>query len=332
MAGQVLKIDSNASIADDLIAAGFSLEIGEASTVGGDIVYAGYQAQLAGDVGGYVNGAMANCEIIGNISGDVNLNVNGDEAGGQAYTAGGPPPVSFPSVPPGLTIRSTARLDGELKYTSPKEANTEEGAVIAGEVTHERPELEPQTPPTLAEKAMKAFGKFGTLLIVGLGVVLVAPGWTRRLSDNIQTRPLASLGLGAAGMIGFVVLLFVILLAMIILAIAAGVVKLTGLVPVAIVLGLSGGVMLTAGFWFFTTYLAAVVVSFFVGSWLLCFVNPALSENRFLSLLVGLVLLGVISYVPFLGSIVGWVVVLLGLGALVGWLIWQKQPEPAPAG
>ena len=82
------------------------------------------------------------------------------------------------------------------------------------------------------------------------------------------------------------------------------------------------------GFWFFTTYLAEVVFGFFAGSWLLGLAKPTLGENRFLSLLVGLLLLALISTVPYLGSIVGWLVVLFGLGALVGWMIGKRRSDP----
>jgi cytoskeletal protein CcmA (bactofilin family) len=330
MAGQILKIDKDAAIGDDVIAAAFSLEIEDASSIGGDLVYGGYQALLAGDIGGKIKGAMANCEISGHIAGDLDLSVDGDESGAQACTAGSPPPISFPHVPAGLTIRDTAQLDGGLKYESPDEANIAAGAQIAGKIEHERPDVQAKRPPTLAEKAWSVVRQYAALLIVGLCVVLVAPTWTRRMSDNIRTRPLASLGFGVAGIVGFIVLLVVIPVGMIILAVIAGLVKLTSLVPVVIVLGLLGVTMLVAGFWFFAIYLAEIVLGFFAGRWLLGLVNRPLAENRFLSLMVGLVLLALISSVPYLGPIVGWLAVLFGLGALVLWMFWKRPPGPAP--
>ncbi len=40
----VLKIDDQASIGDDVFAAGFSLEAKEQSSINGEMMYAGYQA------------------------------------------------------------------------------------------------------------------------------------------------------------------------------------------------------------------------------------------------------------------------------------------------
>lgn len=326
MAGQVLKIDKDAAIGDEVIAAALSLEIEDETSIGGDLVYAGYQALLAGDIAGKVQGAMANCEISGHVAGDVDLSVNGDESGAQAHTGGSPPPISFPRVPAGLTIRDTAQLDGGLKYKSPDEADIAAGAQITGKIEHERPQVHAKRPPTPAEKAWSIVRRYAALLIVGLCVVLVAPTWTRRMSDNIQARPLVSLGLGVAGIVGFIVLLIVIAVGMIVLAVIAGSVKLTSLVPVVIVLGLLGGAMLAAGFWFFTVYLAEIVLGFFAGRRLLGLVNRPLGENRYLSLTVGLVLLAFISSVPYLAPIVGWLAVLFGLGALILWMFRKRVP------
>jgi cytoskeletal protein CcmA (bactofilin family) len=325
IAGQVLKIDKQAAITDDLIAAGFSLEFMEAGSIDGDLVYAGYQALVGGDVAGKVKGGLVNCEISGRVGGDVELSVGGDPAGANAYTSGSPPPVSMPNVPEGLTIRDTAQIDGALKYQSQNEANIASDAQITGEISHTRPQIQAQQAPTPAERALRIVAQYSTLLIIGLCVVMLAPNWTRRMSDNISTRPLACLAFGAAAIIAVIVLLPCILVLMIALAVIFGVVNLTSMVPVVIVLGLSGGAMLVVSFWFFATYLAEIVLSFFAGSWLLRWAQPTLGENRFLSLLAGLVLLAIISSVPYLGSIVGWLVVLFGLGALVVWL-FSKRP------
>lgn len=328
MAGQVLKIDKEAVIIDDLIAAGLSLEFVEASSIDGDLVFAGYQALVGGDVAGQVIGGLVNCEISGHIGGDVELSVGGDPAGANAYTSGSPPPVSMPSVPEGLAIRDTAKIDGALKYQSQNEASIASDAQITGEISHTRPQTQAKQAPTPAERALSIVAQYSTLLIIGLCVVVLAPNWMRRMSNNIGTRPLACVGFGAAGIIGFIVLLPCILVAMIALAVIFGVINLTSMVPVVIVLGLSSAAMMVVSFWFFTTYLAEIVLSFFAGSWLLSRAKPRLAENRLLSLLAGLVLLAIISSVPYLGSFAGWLVVLFGLGALVVWLFSKSGREP----
>ena len=71
-----------------------------------------------------------------------------------------------------------------------------------------------------------------------------------------------------------------------------------------------------------------MLLSFLVGSWLLGLVKPTPAENRFVSFLAGLVLLALICSVPYLGTIVGWFVILFGLGALVHWMLPKRAPEP----
>lgn len=329
MAGQVLKIDDQASIGDDVFAAGFSLEATERSSINGELTYAGYQALLAGYVGENLTAGLVNCEIGGNVGGDVDLGVAADQTGAQAYTTGSPPPIPLPNVPPGLTIRETAEIVGDLDYESPEEATMAAEAQIAGEITYEQKVAE-EAPLTPTERVLSVFRKYGALLIVGLGALLVAPTWTRGVSDNIRTRPFACLGLGIVGIAGCIVLPLFMLVGMILLAVITGLIQLTGLVPVVIVLGLSCIAMVLVSFWFSTAYLAEVVLSFVAGSWLLNLAKPTLGENRFLALFVGLVLLALISSVPYLGFIVGWLVVLLGLGALVCWLFRKMVSKPTP--
>jgi len=128
IAGQALKIDKGAAIGDDVIGAAFSMEAVATSAIGGDLVYAGYQAKLAGDIAGKTRAGIANCEISGHLGGDVDLGIGVDPAGSHAYTGGSPPPISIPSVPPGLTIRDVATLDGNLTFESPQEAEIVDGA------------------------------------------------------------------------------------------------------------------------------------------------------------------------------------------------------------
>jgi cytoskeletal protein CcmA (bactofilin family) len=331
IAAQVIKIHKNAVIGDDLIAAAFSLEITEGCRIESNLVYAGYQALLNGDIGNDVKAGVANCEIAGHVGGDVDLSVDGDQAGGQAYAAGSSLPVSLPNVPAGLTISETARIDGELTYRSPDEANIASEANITGELTHEltQNQVQVQTP---AEKAWSIFGEFATLLIIGLFVLLIAPAWMRRMTDNIKSRPLASLSLGVAGIVGFIILMLAALIGTIALAVIAGSIKLTGLIPVFVILGLAGSAMLAISFWFFTVYLAEIVFSVVAGRWLLGFTKTAISENRFLAFVVGLLPFTLLSNLPYVGTVVGWLAVLFGLGALVLWMFWKKRPEPTSVG
>jgi hypothetical protein len=63
-----------------------------------------------------------------------------------------------------------------------------------------------------------------------------------------------------------------------------------------------------------------VVVSFAGGRFLMTR-DRAVEKSRYLSLLVGLALLALFSVVPYVGALVCWLVVLIGLGAGSYWSV-----------
>ena len=69
----------------------------------------------------------------------------------------------------------------------------------------------------------------------------------------------------------------------------------------------------------------------FAGRWLLRPVSGPYGGNRFLSLIVGVVLLACLSTVPYLAPIVDWLAILFALGALVLWMFWKRLAQPTSA-
>jgi cytoskeletal protein CcmA (bactofilin family) len=329
MAGQALKIASGATVADDVIAAGFSLEVEEDSRVEGDIVYVGYQLRLAGAAGKNVTGMVANGELSGSVAGDVELEIGGDEGAPPPNAFGTPPPISMPIVPPGLTVRESARIEGKLTYTSPWEGDIDEAAEIAGGVKHERPAVTQQAEPTVADQALELARRLACLAIVGLCVVLLAPRWSRGVSDSIKGRPLASLGVGLVGIILFVVLLVVLVILIVVLAIVFGLLTLGDMVPVVLVVGLLSLLGLLGGFWLFISYVAHMAVSLALSRFVFF---RSESDRLVLPFLVGLVIVTILSNLPHVGPFLVCLVVLLGFGGLVLWILAVRGPaRPAAA-
>ena len=79
IAGQALTLGDDAQVGDDVVAVGFSIEGKKGSSVGGDFIYAGYQALLAGDVAEDVGVAVGGLQLSGSVGGDVKAEVG--EAG-----------------------------------------------------------------------------------------------------------------------------------------------------------------------------------------------------------------------------------------------------------
>ncbi len=336
IAGQALLLGEDAEVSDDLVAASFSLENEPGSAVGGTVLYAGYQALLAGVVDEDFNGAVNALELDGEVGGDVDAEVDGEDDG--------PPPALFapqvqaPPVEPGLTVTESARVGGNLTYASGAEARISPAAQIGGEVVREdRPDAEEEPARTLADEVLDSLRSLLALLLVGLLLMWVAPNWTRRLAETIQARPLASLGWGVLGFIIFIALAVAVLLATVLLAVIFGLLTLGGVVLLIIGLGVFAEIALVLAFSISVGYLAQIVVSFLVGRLLLERVQPDRAAGRVLPLVVGLILYVVLTTIPVLGPLIGLVVVLLGFGAISYW-IWTRfrrgsaQEGAPPAG
>ncbi len=333
IAGQALLLSEGAVVEDDLIAAGYSLENEPESSVGGVLWYAGYQALLAGSVGEDLAATLNSLTLGGEIGEDVNVEVDGEDGGPSPSAFGPAPQVPIPVVQSGLTLTESALVGGNLTYRSSAEAQINPGAQIEGDVVREeQPAAEEEEEPArdpVAETVLESLRSFVSLLLVGLLLVWLAPGWVRRRAGAVIDRPLVSLGLGLLGLVAFLVLGMIILLTTILLAIVFGLLTLGGLVGLIIVLGLLAETVLVLAFWISTGYIAQIVIDFLVGVMLLEAIGSGRGSGRVQPLVVGLIVYVILRTVPVLGAIVGLAVVLLGLGALLGW-IWSRFRRGAP--
>ena len=325
IAGQALLLREDASVGDDLIAAAYSLQNEPESNVGGTLWYAGYQALLAGTVGEDLAGAANALTLGGEIGEDADVDVDGEEDGAAPPAFVPVPQVPIPTVEPGLTLTDSALIGGNLTYQSSTEAQIDPGARIEGDVVREeRPveeEEEEAARSPLTETVLDALGSLVALVLVGLLLVWIVPGWIRHRAYTVLDRPLASLGWGLLGLVAFPILGVVVLLVTILLAIVLGLLTLGGLVALIIVLGLLAEAALVLALWVSTGYLAQIVVSFLAGVLLVEAIRPGRGRGRVLPLVVGLILYVVLRAIPVLGPLVGLAVVLLGLGAISHW-IW----------
>ena len=338
IAGQALLLSEDAELGDDLVAASLSLENEPGSTVGGTVMYAGYQALLAGTVEEDVEVAANALELDGRVGGDVDVEVDGEDDGPPPSMFAPAPQVQIPPVESGLTLTDSAQIEGNLTYESGAEARISPDAQIEGEVIREeRPPEEDPTRNPVVDRLLESLRSLLALLLVGLLLMWVVPNWTRRLADAIQARPLASLGWGVLGFIVFIALTIAILLATVLLAVIFGLITLGGMVLLIISLGVFAEAVLVLAFLISVGYLAQIVVSFLVGRLLLGRVQPNRASDRVLPLVIGLVLYAILTAIPVLDFIVGLVVVLLGLGAISNW-IWttlfrsRSTQEPPPPG
>lgn len=335
IAGSVLLIGENASIEGDIIGAGYSLEIQEGSGIGQDIVFAGGQILLAGDVARNVQVATGAFELRGMVGGNVKAEV------GESDQAGPPPgmfmpqsPVSIPTVQPGLTIAPSAKIEGDLEYTQTRELTFPSG-VIAGQVIRNEPATD-QTAPR-PETTGEKISKWGinvlrtslTLILIGLFLLWLFPFFMQGLSGKLQAALLPSLGWGVVACAAFVFMLLVIVAGMIAGGLLFGTLTLGGLAGTVVWLGILSLFALILGFVLVTAFVAKIVFGQALGRWLLARTNSPLAEHRFWPMLIGVMItVAVIALLSFplipglLGGLLNLAVTLFGLGAL--WL-WGRE-------
>jgi cytoskeletal protein CcmA (bactofilin family) len=326
IAGMALTLDSTAQVGDDVVAAGFSIEDKKGSSVGGDFIYGGYQALLAGDVAQDLTVGVGGLQLSGSVGGDVKAEVGEAEEG--------PPPTFFmsfmpdvptmPSVPMGLTVDEGAQIGGKLDYTSASEWSIP-GGVVAGAITRHEPEIEVEEEVVVsparraADWFLRHLRQLVTLLLVGLLMVWVVPGWTEKATGALRARPLPSLGWGVVSIAAFIFALLILLIVTILIAVIFGVITLGGLAGTTAWTGVLTIALLVFFFSIAVTYVTKVLVSFLGGRLILARLKPDWAEGRIWPLVVGVVLFIIITAIPILGWLVKLVVVLLGLGAL--WLL-----------
>lgn len=272
-------VDGNLqAFAGSVVVAGTGRVTGDVSAAAGDI-------RIAGTVDGTVEAAAGSVEV-----------VDGAEVGGDLDAAGG-------SILLGGTVRGDATLagesvrlaasavvDGGVEYDAGQFTN--DGATVGdGVVRNENLSTGPSIQGALLPNWVA--GVYGLLVNLALGalLLLVLPGFSRRVADRALTTPLTSGGAGLLVALAVPVVLVVVALTII-----------------GIPLSLLGLFLSLAVLW-----AAAVYGQIAVGEWLTELANQ---DSRWLALAVGVILVTLAGRLPIVGGIITAVVTLLGLGAV----------------
>jgi cytoskeletal protein CcmA (bactofilin family) len=329
VAGQAVMIGGTSTVGRDLLFGGYSLEQKAGTTIGRDVAIGGSQALLAGTVGRNLIAAVESLEVRGSIGGNVDAHVGG---GGDAMAprfTGMPAEIAVPTVAPGLTVAPGAEIGGTLSYTSPREYPIQ-GRVGRGPIWTQR--TEEATTPAPAPTAGSVFADYArrlvALALIGLALVALVPGLTRRLTDVIESRPLPALGWGFVACAAFVGVVIFLAVSAAVLSLVLGLTTLWSLMTVTIVGGALGEAVVISGFVVFVVLVAQALAGYIVGRAVLQRVQPTLVDNRIATLLIGLALFVAVTMVPVLGGLVALAAALLGLGA--AWISVRDRPRPAP--
>jgi cytoskeletal protein CcmA (bactofilin family) len=263
-AGGEVTID--ATIGDDLVAAGGKVRVSSGASVGGEAWLAGGDVLMAGTVNHGVFIGAGKIQIAGTVHGDVTLE------GGE------------------IDILKGAVIEGNLNYKSPHEANIHPEAKITGNIDYKPSEWgHPQRG--------YEFFFFISILVAGIVMFFLFPGYTISAADRISAEPWKSLG------IGFMLLI---------------VTPIAAVLLIMIMLGVWVGLSILA-LYFVALLLGFLISCFFLGDWgaRLLHKDVSTTGRRLITLTIAIILLGFIQFIPVLGGLLIFFLLLFGLGAAV---------------
>ncbi|MGZ8154970.1 MAG: bactofilin family protein [Burkholderiales bacterium] len=323
MAGAEVHVDR--AINRDLVAAAGRIQVDQ--PIAGDAVFGAGALDVHATIGEGLRAAGGVITLNGRVHGDVLLVGGHIEVGpmaevhGEAWIAGSRVTVSGRSLSGlklyareitiageihgplelsgrDIQVLATARIYGDLVYSSSQEIRIDPAAVVSGQVTRATNTTSISNP--LAEipilKALRPLLLTG-LLVTGLLLCALFPRFTEHASALMRHSPVRTLGLGTA--LFFSVPPVAVLLIITIIGI-----------PIGIALGAFHAVALLAAY---------LVSCYFVGDALARVVRhvPHSRGARMGLLAIGLLVLTFVTTVPYVGPLVLLLALIAGLGAIV---------------
>ena len=327
-AGSQVVIPAEETIDSDLYASGGLVRV--EGTVDGDLIVTGGQVRLTGEVTGDLIASGGMVDVSGQVEGDVRaaggqLTVSGT-IGEDLFVAGGQVTLSSSGeVGEDLVFAAgQMTLDGSVTGdVMGSTGNYQRGGTVGGE---ENVTVSEDEEPTVGDRSLDAVQRFVSILVVAGLALWLAPRLIEAPAQTLRNRPLASLGVGLLGLVGFIVLVVAVILVAVLLAIVFGLLGLDGLVGTVILTLFA--VLVVLGLLFFLTVVfgAPAGVGLSLGS--LVMGSPA---RRWLALILGVLVVVILTSLPWIGGWLGLVVLVFGLGAIILALRPRSLPLEAPA-
>ncbi|NHN46088.1 polymer-forming cytoskeletal protein [Halostella sp. JP-L12] len=296
--GGTVVVGEGETVDGDLTASGGNVIV--RGTVTGDLSAFSGNVIIEGEVGGDVSAFAGNVRIAGDVGGDVSafggtvVVEENASVGGQLAAAAGTVTIdgtvgSAEVAADTVALGSTAVVEGDLRYDG--NLTAAEGSAVRGETVRDD-DISPGPQVPNFEWAGTVFG-FLVNLLLGAILLFVLPTFSTRLGEYGVDNPLRAGGIGVLALVAAPVLF--LLFAITIVGI-----------PIALA-------------WLFLflllAWIGSVYGAFLVGVVLL---SAADVRNRWLALVLGLVVVAVATQAPYVGGLIGLLVFLLGLGSLFG--------------
>ncbi|MCX6070932.1 MAG: polymer-forming cytoskeletal protein [Chloroflexi bacterium] len=155
-----------------------------------------------------------------------------------------------------------------------------------------------------------------TFVVLGLLLVLLAPGMLSRGAHQLRTSPWAALGWGVAvfatGIVALILALAVVLaLSMLFWALSLG-----ALGSLTFAVGLFSVLLAAVLYVFLVLFCSKLVAAFFVGQLILGAISPRAADTKAWSMLLGILVYLLLAAIPYFGWLVAVSATFFGLGAI----------------
>ncbi len=277
--GFAQNINVNGKVNRNLIGFGAALNIKPDADIGGDLTAFCGELTLDGKVGKGLRGSVGTLVISGTVDGDVSVNT--DE----------------------ITLMPTAKILGDLKYKSKKQAKIESGALVTGQTFWTKKEKKKEKEPTViftAKSFVTELLFLLALMITGIVLTLIFKKNAYQAKSAVTASFLKSLGLGFVFMVCIPIAIVVLI------------VTILG-IPIAIIALFAYAVLI---------YIAKIPVATALGGMIIKAFGKQGEPSLIWSMILGLIILTILLNIPYLEWLIYFIVLFTGFGAI---LTSQKQ-------
>ncbi|HSX28562.1 MAG TPA: hypothetical protein VLF60_03900 [Candidatus Saccharimonadales bacterium] len=318
-AGKTVTVSG--TVKGDVFCAGQNVDI--TGTVDGDVICAGQQVRVSGKVHGNIRLAGQTVTITGTVDGSASVvgqtvsfedtaHVGKDlTAGGQTVRLGGVVGRDVVSTANATTMSAdvarnvdlfgstatltdTAKVGGDLAYTSDNEAQIVPGATIHGHTEHKIPVHKESHRSSWSRQLPGSLYWVAVMVVMGLLALWVTPRWFKGTITSMQDKPLSSIGFGV--------------LALIATPIVAVLIAVT-------IVGIPFGVALFV-LWLFAVLSSLTFAAYAVGDSVVARLHWLEKGRDLAALVLGILLLAILLHIPFVGFWVGLLGTIWGLGGV----------------
>ncbi len=322
LGGNNMKVDG--TIKGDLIAGSRTLI--QTGKVSGSVIYVGQNLDILGEIEGSVRalsqntningiikrnvmnfGASLNIRHSGEVKGDVialgnELIVDGEIEKGLRATVGsvvisgtinGNVKINSNSI----TLMPTARINGDFTYKSEEKAKIEPGAQIAGKTEWTKSKVEKKREKGFFTTSNVVIRSLLLLacIVTGLFLILISKKYVQSAQKNVSQSFPKALGLG------FILMICIPIAIVVLLVTVIG-------IPIALI---------TLFVYLVLFYISKIFVGIAVGSKILTGFAKDKDAPLGWSLILGLIILTILTNIPYIGILIYVVIVFTGFGAAI---------------